>query len=127
MDTSVEGTSDEVRVTMPLYPGRNDISDRVILKVVEHASATALGVPRATVSASVAGAADGMAITIAAPLPVPSLDDSAAVRAAGSALDRVGEIQTVLIQELGRLTGRPVRRLNITINGAHMRTERRVK
>jgi hypothetical protein len=127
MDTVVEGAFDEVGVNMPLYPGRNDISDRVILKVVEQASATALGVPRATVSASVSGATDGLAVTIASPLPIPSLDDSAAVRAASPALDRVGEIQTGLLGELARLTGRPVRRLNITINGALMRTERRVR
>lgn len=127
MDGAAGSASERVGVTMPLHPGRNTISDGVILKVVEQASASALGVPRATVSARVSATARGMAVTIAAPLPVPSLDDTAAVRAAGSALDRVRDIQTGLLQELGRITGRPVTRLNITINGALMRSKRRVK
>lgn len=113
------------RVT--LRPGRVIIHDRVIQKVVEEASAAALGVARSNVTVRISGASGGMAVTVASSLPIPPLHDDTAVQTAGSVLDRLSATQASLRLRIGQIIGRDVSRVNITITGAVVSEQRRVQ
>jgi hypothetical protein len=110
-----------------LRPGHTVVHDRVIQKIVEEASAAALGVDRSRVSVRISPAFGGMAVTIASALPIPPLDDALAVAAAGSILERLTETQTSLQRRISRIVGHDVTRVNITVTGAIISEQRRVK
>ena len=111
----------------PLYPGRTLIHDRVILKVVEEATSTLMGVDRGKVNVRISAVAEGMTVSIASPLPVPRLDDDVAIAAMGSIMSHIAVVQEGLREQIGRITGRPIARVNITITGAIISEVRRVK
>jgi hypothetical protein len=110
-----------------LQPGRTVVHDRVVLKVVEQLCATALQVDRGSVTAKVSSTRGQMTVTVASPLSIPPLDDDTAVHAAGSIVDRLSATQTSLRERIGRVTGREVARVNITISGAILSKARRVQ
>ncbi|TDW29630.1 hypothetical protein [Cryobacterium psychrophilum] len=114
-------------IGVTLRPGRTVVHDRVIQKVVEEVSAAALGVDRSKVTVRISPASGGIAVTVASPLPIPPLDDATAVRATGSVLDRLSATQASLRQQIERITGRDVTRVNITVTGAIVSEQRRVK
>lgn len=116
-----------VAAGVTLRPGRTVIHDRVLVKVVEETAAVALGVNRSTVTVRVSAASGGLAVTVASALPIPPLDDDAAIQTAGSVLDRLSAIQETLQDRIGQITGREVTRVNITITGAIVSGDRRVK
>ena len=88
-------------------PGRIDVKDRVYRTVTEHPG--------------------GIAVRIATPLPIPDLDDAAAIANAVPVLDRARQLQEELQQRLTTLLGRDVNRINLTITGATTPVRRRVQ
>lgn len=108
-------------------PGRVDVRERVVRKVSEQIASRVIGVDVGRVSVSASDHRDGVAVRIQAPVPVPPLDDTAAVRAAGAVVDTVREVQRRVQEELSRVLGKPVTRVDITVNGATTPARRRVR
>ena len=108
-------------------PGRIDVRERVYRTVTEQASATLIGVPRGDVKVDVAEHPGGIAVRIATPLPVPDLDDTAAIAQSMPVLDRARQLQEQLQQNLSGILGRDVTRINLTITGATIPERRRVQ
>lgn len=102
------------------------VRERVIDKVVRAAAADAIGVTRDDVDVEVSEWARGLAIRVAAPVPVPDLDDREAVETAEPMLERMGRLQRALAAELARLTGREIRRISVTVTGARIPERKRV-
>ena len=102
------------------YPGRITVKERVLVKIAEEATATTLKV-------DVAEARGGLAVTIRTPLPIPNLEDTAAIAAGPPVLQRVAGIQEQLRDRIGRITGREVTRVNVTITGAVIAEQKRVR
>jgi hypothetical protein len=121
------GAPPRATVGVTLRPGRTVVHDRVIQKVVEEASAAALGVDRSRVTVRISPAFEGMAVSVTSVLPIPPLDDALAVAAAGSVLDRLSATQASLRQRIAEIAGRDVTRVNITVTGAIVSAQRRVK
>ena len=121
-----EGVLERVHAATPTRPGRIVIKERVLVKVAEEATADALRVSRGDVSVAVSEERGGMAITISTPLPVPELDDVAAIQAGSSVLERVEAVQIRLRDRIGQLIGRDVTRINMTITGAVIAEKKRV-
>lgn len=111
----------------PTHPGRIVVKERVLRKVAEETAARTLRVDRDRVSVGVSEARGGLAVAVSAPLPVPDLDDTAAIRSGPSVLERLSEIQAELRDRIAQVTGRDVTRVNITITGAVVSGQRRVK
>lgn len=111
----------------PDLPGRIDIAPRVLTKVTREASAAAIGVPRDDVSVDVSDFRDGMAVRVSAPLPIPDLNDTAAVSAAAPVLERAAQLQGDLRDRLSGMLGREVVRVNLVITGATTPPKRRVR
>ncbi len=107
--------------------GRVDVRERVIRKVSEKVASEVIGVEIGRVSVAASDYRDGVAVRIDTPMPVPSLDDSDAVAAAGAVVETAGRMQVRVKDELGRVLGRPVTRVDITISGAVAPTRRRVR
>lgn len=108
-------------------PGRIDVRERVYRTVTEQASATLIGVPRGDVKVDVTEHPGGFAVRIATPLPVPDLDDTAAIAQTMPVLERARQLQEQLQQRLTTLLGRDVSRINLTITGATIPERRRVR
>ncbi|MFG6490881.1 hypothetical protein [Microbacterium sp. P03] len=111
----------------PTYPGRIDVEERVFRKVAEEASASVIGVSRSDVSVEVADYRGGMAVRLSTKLPIPDLEDTAAINAGPKVLDRASALQEQLQQRLSHLFGKEIHRINITITGATTPKRRRVK
>ncbi|MDD7928740.1 hypothetical protein [Microbacterium thalli] len=111
----------------PGVPGRVDVRERVVRKVSEQIASRVIGVGVARVSVTASDYRDGVAVRIQAPLPVPTLDDTDAVRAAGAVVDTVREVQRRVQEELSGVLGKPVTRVDITVNGATTPVKRRVR
>lgn len=109
------------------YPGRITVKERVLVKIAEEATATTLKVDRGDVKVDVAEARGGLAVTIRTPLPIPNLEDTAAIAAGPPVLQRVAGIQEQLRDRIGRITGREVTRVNVTITGAVIAEQKRVR
>lgn len=107
--------------------GRVDVTERVYAKVVRAASAELIGIERDALRAEVAGYRGGLAVRLATPLPVPSLDDPDAVRAMPDVIERSRTLQEQLQQRLTQLIGRDVTRIDITVTGAVTPERRRVR
>lgn len=108
-------------------PGSVRVHERVIDKVVREASAVAIGVSRDDVSVEAAEWGGGLAVRIAAKLPVPDLSDLEAIEAAVPVLERVRALQAELAEEFARLTGRDIRRVSFTVTGAVIPKRSRVR
>lgn len=103
------------------------VRERVIDKVVREAAAVAIGVPRDDVNVEVAEWGRGLAVRIAAKLPVPALEDRDPSEPTVPILERVRALQTALAAEIERLTGREVRRVSFTVTGAIIPQRKRVR
>lgn len=107
--------------------GRIEIRERVLVKVAREASASAIGVARADVAVDVADFRDGIAVRVASPLPIPDLGDTSAVRATVPVLEQAARLQDDLAENLARLLGREIVKVNLTITGAIIPERRRVR
>ena len=107
--------------------GRTDVRERVYRTVTEQASATLIGVPRGDVKVDVAERVGGIAVRISAPRPGPSLDDPAAIAAAVPVLEQGRRLQERLRDDLARLFGRDVVRVDLVVTGARVPERRRVR
>jgi hypothetical protein len=107
--------------------GRTDVAERVLVGIARAVSADVIGVPRIEVSVGVADRRDGMALRVSSPLPVPDLDDAAALRTAVPVLERAAQMQEQLRERLTHLLGRDIVRVDITVTGARMPERRRVR
>jgi hypothetical protein len=111
----------------PAVRGSVHVRERVIEKAVREASAVTIGVPREDVDVEVSEWGGGLAVRVATKLPIPDLDDTEAIRAAPTVIERLRQMQSVLGAELGRLTGRDIRRVSFTVTGAMIPERRRVR
>ncbi|KAA9106503.1 hypothetical protein [Microbacterium rhizomatis] len=111
----------------PDLPGRIVVHPRVLEKVAREAAASTVGVDRGSLSVGVIEGSRGVAITVTTALPVPDLEDTAAIRAGQPVLARIAGIQEELRDRIGPLIGRDVARVDITITGAVIAQKRRVK
>lgn len=109
------------------HPGRIDIAEGVLVKVAREVSADTVGVDRGQVSVAVAESRGGIAVRVSTPLPIPALDDTAAIQAAEPVLVRVASIQYEIRDRLALVIGRDVVRVNITVTGAVIAQKKRVK
>lgn len=85
-----------------------------------------LGPVRAT-RARAAEWGGGLAVRIAAKLPVPDLSDLEAIEAEVPVLERLRALQAELAEEFARLTGRDIRRVSFTVTGAIIPKRKRVR
>lgn len=118
---------DQIGAGETAYPGRIDVKERAVRKVAEEASARTMGVDRSDISVEVSEYGGGIALRLATPLPIPDLDDAAAIAASVPVLERVANLQTELQSTISGIVGRRVTRINITITGATVPPRRRVK
>ena len=102
----------------PTHPGRIVVAQRVLAKVAREASAETVGVERGQVSVDVAETRGGIAVRISTPLPIPTLDDTTAIRAGEPVMDRLSSIQQRLRDRLAHLIGRDVFRVDVVVPGA---------
>lgn len=107
--------------------GRVDVRERVVRKVSEQIASQVIGVDVDRVSVTASDHRGGVAVRIQAPFPVPPLDDTDAVRAAGAVVDTAREAQRRVQEELSRVLGKPVTRVDITVSGATTPARRRVR
>ena len=112
---------------VPGLRGTVRVRERAIDKVVREASAGAIGVPRDEVAVDVSDWGRGVAVGIAAKLPVPSLSDQDEIHSALPVLDRVRDLQSAIAEELARLTGREITRVSFTVTGAVIAERGRVR
>lgn len=108
-------------------PGRVEVRDRVYRTVAEQASASLIGVSRSDVKADVVARGAALALRISTPLPIPDLDDTAAIAQTTPVLDRARQLQEELQQRLTALFGREVSRVALTVTGAIIPERRRVR
>lgn len=111
----------------PRTHGSVHVHERVIDKIVREASAVAIGVPREHVIVEAAEWGGGLAVRIAAKLPIPDLTDLDALEAEVPVMERIRALQSELAEEFERLTGRHIRRVSFTVTGAITPPRRRVK
>lgn len=111
----------------PAVAGRIEVRDRVIEKIVHEAAATTIGVDRGAVKVAVSDWRGGYALRVQTPLPIPDLEDTEAIRAGATVLDRVAEIQRRLQEQLAQVTGRDITRVAVVVTGATIPKRRRVR
>lgn len=110
-----------------LHSGRIVVHPRVLEKVTQEVAANALQVERGSVSVEVSEGSRGIAVRLTAPLPVPDLDDTDAIRSGPSVVERVARIQEQTRDRVSALVGRDVTRVDVAITGALIAQKRRVK
>lgn len=110
-----------------VYPGRIVVQERALRAVCRQAAARAFGVARSDVTLAVSAAAGALALRVEAPLPVPALDDTAAITAGADVVSRVREIQRTVAEQVTALAGRDVARIDVVVTGAVVRRPRRVR
>ncbi|THG30349.1 hypothetical protein E6C70_14710 [Glaciibacter flavus] len=133
MDAPTDGTSEAATgggntaaPGQPLHPGRITVAERALGRVAEVVTAETLGVSRDKLSVTVAAGGGGLALQVRSPLPVPDLDDDAAIHAGGSVIDRLTAAQATIRDRATQIMGRPVVRVNIRIDGAEISERKRV-
>jgi hypothetical protein len=95
--------------------------------VCEQAAARAVGISRREVTVRLGATAGALAIRVEAPLPVPDLSDDARFADADTVTARGHRIREQIRAEVAALTGREVRRIDLTITGARIEKRRRVR
>jgi len=108
-------------------PGSVRVRERVIDKIVRETSAVRIGVPRGDVEADVSEWGGGLAVRVAAKLPIPDLSDTEAIRAETPVTERIRVLQVELAEEFARITGRQIRRVSFTVTGAATSVRKRVR
>lgn len=111
----------------PTHPGRIVVAQRALAKVAREASADTVGVERGQVSVDIAESRGGIAVRISTPLPIPALDDTAAIRTGRPVMDRLASMQQDLRDRLALLVGRDVVRVDIIVTGAVVAQRKRVR
>jgi len=111
----------------PVVRGSVHVRERVLEKLARESSAVTIGVTRGDVDVEVAEWGGGLAVRVAARLPIPDLEDTEAIHAGPTVIERLRGIQAVLTAEIGRLTGREIRRVSLTVTGAMIPERRRVR
>lgn len=123
----VGGDLSEVAADGAAPNGRIVVQPRALEKIARESAAGELGIPRDDVSVELSEGSHGVAVRVTAPLPVPDLDDTTAIQAGEPVLERVARLQEALRERIGRLAGRDVSRVDITVTGAVIAQRRRVK
>jgi hypothetical protein len=124
---SVGGGPSGAVAEVPPVPGRVDVAERALRAASLQAVSELVGVGRGDVSVDVREFRGGYALRVSTPLPIPDLDDPAAVEAAPRLLERMRTMQEDLSVRLGDLLGRPVVRVDITVTGARAPERKRVR
>ena len=114
------------KTDVPL-PGGVRVHERVLGKIARQASAAAVGVTRDDVHAEVVEWGGGLAVRLSTKLPIPDLADAEAIRSGPPIIERVRAVQVALADDLERITGRKIRRVSVTINGAIVAERKRVR
>ena len=110
-----------------VLPGRTLVAERALVAVCEQAAARAVGIPRREVTVRLGAAAGALAIRVEAPLPIPDLSDEARSADSETVTARAHRIREQLRTDVAALTGRDVRRVDLTITGARIEKRRRVR
>jgi hypothetical protein len=110
-----------------VLPGRTLVAERALAAVCEQAAARAVGISRREVTVRLGATAGALAIRVEAPLPVPDLSDDARFADADIVTARGHRIREQIRAEVAALTGREVRRIDLTITGARIEKRRRVR
>lgn len=111
----------------PVVPGRTVLADRALHAVCAQTAAVAIGVARRDIKVTVGSSGGALALRVEAPLPVPSLADSAAIAAGPDLLTRVRGIQNSIHDRVGEISGRDIARVDMIVTGATVKKERRVR
>lgn len=121
------GDLSQVAAGTPAASGRITVQPRALEKIARESAAEALGVPRGDISVQVDEGSRGVAVRVLAPLPIPDLDDTAAIQGGQPLLERVALVQHSLQDRIARLIGRDVARVDLTVTGAVVAQKKRVK
>ncbi|WP_053351663.1 hypothetical protein [Leucobacter musarum] len=108
-------------------PGRVTVRDSVLQKLVTHVVATAVHSSSRDVRVHAAASLDGVVINARVPLPVPALGDSGAVQRSPTVMELAEAVQQQVAASAGASLGRPVSRVNLTIDRACIPLQRRVR
>lgn len=110
-----------------VLPGRTLVAERALVAVCEQTAARAVGIPRREVTVRLGAAAGALALRVEAPLPIPDLSDEGPVDDSETITARGHRIREQIRAEVAALTGRDVRRVDLTITGARIEKRRRVR
>lgn len=110
----------------PTRRGRTVVHARVLSRVAHEACATRLRVRREQLSVDVVEHAGGIALVVRSPVPIDDLADAAATTAQPTLFDRLSAVQEALRDEVTRVLGRSVTRVDIIVTGACVATRKRV-
>ncbi|WP_028265654.1 hypothetical protein [Arthrobacter sp. MA-N2] len=105
--------------------GHNRISTQALTTLAQAAAAEALGVPPHDVRAEWSDDGGLLALSIAAPIRVPSLmevhrDPLRVAAFGGTVWDRAVAAKTVILERVTQLSGSTLSRVDIRISGAHI-------
>ncbi|GAA1523624.1 hypothetical protein HD600_000140 [Microbacterium ginsengiterrae] len=127
MSTGTVASSAAASLSTPArVPGSIRVRERAIEKVSREASADATGVSRDDVDVEVSEWGGGLAVRVAAKLPIPDLDHTQVISAEPTIVDRVRRLQETVANDLARVTGREIRRVSFSVTGAIIPTRKRV-
>lgn len=108
-------------------PGRITVLDGVLQKVATYVVATAVHSGSRDVRVNAVASADGVVINARIPLPVPALSDADAVMRSPSVMELAQAVQQQVARTAEASLGRQVSRVNLTIDGARIPKQRRVR
>ncbi|MDR6200249.1 hypothetical protein QE374_002158 [Microbacterium sp. SORGH_AS428] len=110
-----------------VLPGRTLVAERALVAVCEQVAARAMGLPRREVSVRLGATAGALAVRVEAPLPVPDLSEALPSAQSETVTARGHRIREQIRTDVAALTGREVRRIDLTITGARIEKKRRVR
>ncbi|UIN31008.1 hypothetical protein [Microbacterium binotii] len=110
-----------------VLPGRTLVAERALVAVCEQVAARAVGITRREVTVRLGATAGALAVRVEAPLPVPDLSDEAVSAESDTVTARGHRIREQIRTDIAALTGREVRRIDLTITGARIEKRRRVR
>lgn len=122
-----EPLTQETIESPPEVRGAVRVRPRVIEKAVREAAAQTLAAPRGDVSVDITEWGGGLNVRVATKVPIPALDDTEAILAEPTILERMRAAQAALVEELSRLTGREIHRVSVTVTGANIPERKRVR
>lgn len=110
-----------------VLPGRTLVAERALVAVCEQVAARAVGLTRREVTVRLGATAGALAVRVEAPLPVPDLSDEARPAEPETVTARGHRIREQIRTDVAALTGREVRRMDLTVTGARIEKRRRVR
>lgn len=108
-------------------PGRITVRDGVLQKLATHVVAIAAHSSSRDVRVNAVASVDGVVINARIPLPVPSLGDAEAIQRSPTVMELAQAVQQQVATTAEASFGRPVARVNLTIDGARVPQQRRVR